>query len=282
MVFIFGKLQEADVQEYIGKLDEMSRAQMSYHLISRLDWFVSGIQGVSLDYENVAAIAGRNPDELKLIAYTRIVKRFSDDVNDFEKAVYGGRRIDPSFSIMPTGQMNKKPRFSQDLPLLGEAPRNAGWQGNDRRTDPPAASQRGTHQGDGRQAVGRQGGARGGYGGGVWGAPSGNPTQRTPDEKRRLGDITLRPGSTPVILAGNLSLEYCPDFQVIGRYCENQETCNLKHVPINRWGPEDKGKQIAHVELMKSNMRFRAGVKYLPQNMRHLLAPGEPANARRR
>ena len=101
-VFIFDKLQEADVQEYIGKLDEMSRAELSYHLISRLDWFVSGIQGVSLDYENVAAIAGRNPDELKIIAYTRIVKRFTNDVNDLEKAVYGGRKIDPSFTSMPS------------------------------------------------------------------------------------------------------------------------------------------------------------------------------------
>ena len=141
-VFIFDKLQEADVQEYIGKLDEIARAKLSYHLISRLDWFVFGIQGVSLDYENVAAIAGRNQDELKLIAYMRIVKRLTNDLNDLEKAVYGGREIDPSFTIMPSRQVNKKPRFNQDLPLGGEAPRNAGWQGNNRRPDAPAASQR--------------------------------------------------------------------------------------------------------------------------------------------
>ena len=103
----------------------MSRAELSYHLISRLDWFASGIQGVSLDYENVASIAGGNPYELKKAAYLRIVKRFVNDMDDFEKAVHGERRLDPSFTIIPTRQANKKPCFSQDLPTGGEAPRNS-------------------------------------------------------------------------------------------------------------------------------------------------------------
>ena len=94
----------------------------------------------------------------------------------------------------------------------------------------------------------------------------------------KLGDLTLRPGSSPTILAGDISRDYCPDFQVIGRYCANQETCHLKHVPINRWSREDKDKQIAHVEQKKSDMRFRAGVHYVSQNTKHLLVPGDHAS----
>ena len=98
--FIFDKLQEADVQEYISKLDELSRVELSYHLISRLDWFASGIQGVSLDYKNVTAITGGNQEELKKAAYLRIVKRFSNNMRDFENAVYGGAKLNPSFTSM--------------------------------------------------------------------------------------------------------------------------------------------------------------------------------------
>ena len=57
----------------------------------------------------------------------------------------------------------------------------------------------------------------------------------------------------------------------------NQDAYPLKHIPINRWLQEDKDKQIAHVEQKKSDMRFRVWVHYVPQNMKHLLAPGEPA-----
>ena len=36
-VYIFDKLQEAEVQEYINKLKELSRVELCYHLISCLD-----------------------------------------------------------------------------------------------------------------------------------------------------------------------------------------------------------------------------------------------------
>ena len=167
-VFIFDKVQEADVQEYTSKLDKFSKVKLSYHLISCLAWLASGIQGVSLDYENITAIADGNLVELKNASYSKIVKRFSRDMRDFESAVCGGAKPNPSFSIMPVVQANKKPCFAQELPTGGEAPRNAQWQGNYCWPTATMGSQRGHCQGDGRQAPNaRKGGARGGFGGGV-------------------------------------------------------------------------------------------------------------------
>ena len=131
------------------------------------------------------------PEELKEASFLKVVRCFARDMRDFDSAVYGGPKPNPSLSIMPVGQSNKKPRFAQDLPVGGEVPRNMGWQGNDRRPA-PGGPQRGPQQGDGRQADARQGGARGGFGGGGWGLPSpGNVFQRSPTEKMKPGDLNL-------------------------------------------------------------------------------------------
>ena len=96
---------------------------------------------------------------------------------------------------------------------------------------------------------------------------------RDPEASRKRGDLVARPGFTNY-LARSLTAIHCPDFAVKGLFCPGL-TCTLKHLTMQKWTKSEKDDQFGHMNRNQGNIKFCSNIRWLPDNMCHLIENGE-------
>ena len=254
--FLFHLFLEPHMADWTAALSAQESDDLNHHIIARLDRLHCAFSKQADDYTVKAAVGNDAPQSIELAPYNRYLTVFADDIRDMEKAANGGARFRPSISIKPVPKV-QEPQFKKQR-QEAQAPR----QHQQQQRAPSQASPNGANQ---------QGAS--GWGN-AWSNPGAQaPRPRDSAESKKKGDLCLRGNLEPAkAMAPSLANIHCAPFATKGFFCEG---CPLKHLPMHKWADEDRATQIAHVEANVASVKFRKGLRWLPNGKEHLVHDGE-------
>ena len=99
MTYLFNIMHKKEAKDWYDEMDSEELVQLCYHVTSTLDWFVSDVTKACLEYDNQVAITTDLPQDTKLIAFHRVIQRFSKDIKDIKTALTQGAKLNSVLSI---------------------------------------------------------------------------------------------------------------------------------------------------------------------------------------